>query len=38
MHGPTEFIIYADGSASEGTHNGGAAAVITTALLTTQLW
>jgi len=32
MHGPAEFIIiiYTDGSASECTHDGGAAAVITT--------
>jgi len=30
MHGPADFIIYTDGSASEGTHDGGAAAVITT--------
>jgi len=29
MHGPAEFVIYTDGSASEGTHDGGAAAVIT---------
>ena len=30
MHGPADFIIYTDGSASEGMHDGGAAAVITT--------
>ena len=28
MHGPAEFIIYTDGSASEGMHDGGAAAVV----------
>jgi len=41
IHDPAEFIIYTDGSASEGTHDGGSAALQQSsprALLTTQLW